>query len=376
MGAQVRLLAAVTLGFFGGGGVVAIYGLLLGDAGYSPTLTGWLIAGPAMTGALLRIPTSAMADRLGVRRLFIGLAALGVLGMFATTASLRADLGPWPLLGLGAMSGCGLATFSLGAAQIGWGTSKERAGLALGMYGGLAHLGPSVALMLLPWVIERVDASWVPAIWAGGSALGLLTYALFAYEPERPPPAPKGEGKVDGRVWALAFVYFASFGVFVALCGWLPWLFRTTGVGVGKALAFAFLAPTTRIFAGWLTDRWSGTIVLTIASVLAAAAAIPLALGSHWAWQIPLAIGLGGMKGSSFGLLPQVAPKALGKASGLVGGLGATGGFILPPLLGMLVTDALPSRGLGVIAALAVVSAACGVWLFTREGATPDATAK
>ena len=153
MGAQVRLLAAVTLGFFGGGGVVAIYGLLLGDAGYSPTLTGWLIAGPAMTGALLRIPTSAMADRLGARRLFMGLAALGIAGMFATTASLRADLGPWALLGLGALSGCGLATFSLGAAQIGWGMPRERAGLALGLYGGLAHLGPSVALMLLPWVI-------------------------------------------------------------------------------------------------------------------------------------------------------------------------------------------------------------------------------
>jgi NNP family nitrate/nitrite transporter-like MFS transporter len=368
MGAQVRLLAAVTSGFFGGGGVVAIYGLLLGGAGYSPALTGWLIAGPAMTGALLRIPTSAMADRVGARRLFMALAALGVLGMFATTASLRAGLGPWPLLGLGALSGCGLATFSLGAAQIGWGTSAERAGLALGLYGGLAHLGPSVALMLLPWVIERVDASWVPAIWAAGSAVGLLIYAAFAYEPERPPRAAAGGGEVDGRVWALALAYFASFGVFVALCGWLPWLFRTTGVGAGKALAFAFLAPTTRIFAGWLTDRWSGASVLAISSVLGAAAAIPLALGHHWAWQIPLAVGLGGMMGSSFGLLPEVAPRALGKASGLVGGLGATGGFVLPPLLGMLVTDALPSRGLGLVSLLAAVTAASAVWLLTREG--------
>ena len=117
-----------------------------------------------------------------------------------------------------------------------------------------------------------------------------------------------------------------------------------------------------------MTDRFSGTAVLAVSSVLGAAAAVPLALGYHWAWQIPLALGLGGMMGSSFGLLPQVAPKALGKASGLVGGLGATGGFILPPLLGMLVTDALPSRGLGLVSLLAALTAVCGVWLFTREG--------
>ncbi len=90
-------------------------------------------------------------------------------------------------------------------------------------------------------------------------------------------------------------------------------------------------------------------------------------MGGTWLWQIPLALGLGGMMGSSFGLLPEVAPRALGKASGIVGGLGATGGFILPPLLGALVTDALPSRGLGVVTALALITAVSGVWLMVRD---------
>lgn len=361
---MLRALTSVTLGFFGGGGVVAIYGLLLGDAGYSPHLTGILIGAPAFSGALLRIPTSAWADKVGVRGIFMALCALGIMGMALTTVALMMDAPAWAFIILGIMSGCGLATFSLGAAQLGWSTPKERAGLVLGLYGGLAHLGPTFALMAIPLVQKYIDVAYVPSLWAAMSAVGLMIYAKFAHEPARPEAPPAHEEAADSSVgfatWVLSLGYFASFGVFVALCGWLPWLWEQEGQSASLATWFAFLAPLSRMPGGWLADRVDGVLLLILSSVVGAAGLFGLAMGGSWLWQLPMAIGLGVMMGAVFAVLPRLCSHNLGKASGLVGGLGATGGFILPPMLGWFaVPDALRT-GLFVIAVLVVVTGALG----------------
>ena len=38
-----------------------------------------------------------------------------------------------------------------------------------------------------------------------------------------------------------------------------------------------------------------------------------------------------------FKLVPKFTPKAVGGAAGIIGGLGAFGGFVLPPALGLFV---------------------------------------
>jgi NNP family nitrate/nitrite transporter-like MFS transporter len=38
-----------------------------------------------------------------------------------------------------------------------------------------------------------------------------------------------------------------------------------------------------------------------------------------------------------FKLVPKFTPKAVGGAAGIIGGLGAFGGFVLPPVLGLFV---------------------------------------
>jgi NNP family nitrate/nitrite transporter-like MFS transporter len=38
-----------------------------------------------------------------------------------------------------------------------------------------------------------------------------------------------------------------------------------------------------------------------------------------------------------FKLVPKYSPKAVGGAAGIVGGLGAFGGFVIPPLMGLFV---------------------------------------
>ena len=53
--------------------------------------------------------------------------------------------------------------------------------------------------------------------------------------------------------------------------------------------------------------------------------------------QILLALGMGVANAAVFKLVPKFTPKAVGGAAGIIGGLGAFGGFILPPALGLFV---------------------------------------
>lgn len=53
--------------------------------------------------------------------------------------------------------------------------------------------------------------------------------------------------------------------------------------------------------------------------------------------EVLLAIGMGFGNASVFKLVPQEIPKAIGGAAGWVGGLGAFGGFIIPPSMAVFV---------------------------------------
>ena len=53
--------------------------------------------------------------------------------------------------------------------------------------------------------------------------------------------------------------------------------------------------------------------------------------------QIVMAVGMGGTNAAVFKLVPQEIPEAVGGAAGWIGGLGAFGGFAIPPLMGTIV---------------------------------------
>ena len=52
-----------------------------------------------------------------------------------------------------------------------------------------------------------------------------------------------------------------------------------------------------------------------------------------------LALGMGFANAAVFKLVPQEIPDAVGGAADWVGGLGTFGGFVLPPLLGVIVRN-------------------------------------
>ena len=72
-----------------------------------------------------------------------------------------------------------------------------------------------------------------------------------------------------------------------------------------------------------------------------------------------MAIGMGISNAAVFKLVPQEVPEAVGGAAGWVGGLGAFGGFVIPPIMGAFVRwQGDPGYALGfvVFIALALVS--------------------
>jgi NNP family nitrate/nitrite transporter-like MFS transporter len=74
-----------------------------------------------------------------------------------------------------------------------------------------------------------------------------------------------------------------------------------------------------------------------------------------------MALGMGVANAAVFKLMPQYVPQAVGGAAGWIGGLGAFGGFVIPPILGAFVRNQGASgyaTGFVVFIALALLSLA------------------
>jgi NNP family nitrate/nitrite transporter-like MFS transporter len=61
------------------------------------------------------------------------------------------------------------------------------------------------------------------------------------------------------------------------------------------------------------------------------------AFGMSLGAEILMALGMGVANAAVFKLVAQEIPEAVGGAAGWVGGLGAFGGFAIPPLMGSIV---------------------------------------
>jgi NNP family nitrate/nitrite transporter-like MFS transporter len=92
---------------------------------------------------------------------------------------------------------------------------------------------------------------------------------------------------------------------------------------------------------GVLSDRIGGetTGILALGIMLAGAILMTLSGDFHLsvAAEILMAIGMGVANAAVFKLVAQEIPEAVGGAAGWVGGLGAFGGFAIPPLMGTIV---------------------------------------
>lgn len=420
-------LVGATLGFFVGFGAVALFGptaVRFRDAMHlSPMALGFLVAMPALSGSLLRIPFAGWVDTTGGRKPFLALLGLSVIGMAGVSllVATRYPDGLTPslyplLLVLGLFCGCGIATFSVGIGQVSYWFPQSRQGSALAIYAGVGNLAPGLFSLMLPVALGRLGLAGSYMAWLAFLIVGTILYALLGrnawYFQLRQAGLARDEAERQARAmgqelfpagttldalrisaqawqtWGLVAIYFTTFGGFVALTAWLP-TYWTSAFGVTVLMAgvltamYSLLASCVRIAGGVMADTLyqGGQNTSILALLIMLAGALLMTTAREYELAIPgvvlLAAGMGICNAAVFKIVPQVVPQAVGGAAGWVGGIGAFGGFAIPPAMAFAVRD-LGDRGYSigfvVFVFLALVSLAV-IWILKYVTAAPIAVA-
>lgn len=391
-GSPIQALIATSIGFFFGFAAVALFGptakILSKVMELSPSQAGVLIAIPTLSGSLLRIPFSAYVDSNGGRKPFLillFLAFLGVLGLavlFYLNYPDNISNSHYPLLILfGILSGCGIATFSVGTSQVSYWFPKKRQGWALGIFGGLGNLGPGVFTILLPIALVNFSLPIAYIIWTIIIFIGFIIYILIGQNPvyfqllsqgiekntavqiagnyysnvnKKQENFPKGgiiytliASARNMKTWILMLLYFITFGGFMALTSWSNSFWQgyynlsITSAGL-LAGGYAILTSVMRVPGGLIADKFGGIKTSTYAILVFLIGAITVFVSNSIYITILgfiiMAVGMGLNNASIFKMVPDYIPEAIGGASGWIGGIGALGGFILPIILSKFVS--------------------------------------
>lgn len=405
-GSPVRGLTGATLGFFFGSAAISLFGpsasRLKEAMDLDPTLLGLLVAIPSLSGSLLRIPFGAWVDTTGGKKPFLILLTLSIIGLGGLSFLLNANYPDsmrgyyWLVLLLGCLSGCGIATFSVGVGQTSYWYPKQKQGLPLGIFAGIGTMAAGVFALILPiflrsfgfisayfaWTVFLVVGTLL-YIWIGENAY-FFQYRKAGYSEEESRKAACEQGQemfptgsikqsliLSAKVpatWILVASYFSTFGGFLALTAWLPtyWqqYFGVDAITAGLLTAiFSVSAALLRIPGGNLSDKFGGLKIGFIGLCVLLVATLLIGFSNHpvlaFIWTMLVAIAFGMNNAAVFKLVPFYVPQSVGGASGWVGGLGAFGGFVIPPVMGWVVGQLGPSgyaRGFMVFSLLALVN--------------------
>ncbi len=399
-------LFGTTLGFFFGFAAVSLYGptaVKFKEAmDLSPALLGFLVAIPSLSGSLLRIPFGAWVDTTGGKKPFSWLLLLSLIGLGGVTFLLKFTYpgqmqGLYPIvLFFGFLSGCGIATFSVGIGQTSYWYPQKKQGAALGIYAGLGNLAPGIFSLLLPVYLTYYGFISAYFAWFIFLLIGTILYLRYgtdayyfqfrqlklsaAESRERAqklgqeifPTGNMMDSLINSAVklntWALVALYFTTFGGFIALTAWFPiyWSqfqgFSPVKAGLFTAI-FSILASLLRVAGGSIADKSGGEKVSLISLVLVLVSALVLSFTESIAIGmsavIILAAGMGFNNAAVFKLVPNYIPESVGGAAGWVGGIGAFGGFAIPPVMGFIASsygNIGYARGFLIFAGLAVLN--------------------
>ena len=358
-------------------GALGIY--IAESLGLSPSEKGMMVAVPILSGSLLRIPLGLLSDRIGAKRVGVGLLAFLFLPL---TLGWQIGESLPTLLLVGLMLGTAGASFAVALPLASRWYPAERQGLVMGI-AAAGNSGTVLANLLAPRLADVAGWHNVLGMAMAPLALVLVAFLLMAKDcPSHAKGQPLGHyltALKHGDMWLFCLFYSVTFGGYVGLSSFLPIFFRDqykvdpVTAGYLTALA-AFIGSGLRPFGGYLADRFTGVRVLSvlllgIGGVYLAGSMLP---------PLPIMVGvlvlgmacLGMGNGSVFQLVPQRFRQEIGVATGMIGALGGLGGFMLPTLLGGM-REGAGSFGPGffVLGSLALV--ALGVLrflIFLQEG--------
>lgn len=379
------------------------------ELGLTDIQLGWLGATAVLAGSLPRLAAGIATDIWGGRLVMtLMMLASALPAYFVSRATTYEEL-----LLCALFFGIAGNSFTVGIAWNAAWFPKQQQGLALGVFGA-GNVGASVTKLifglfgaaLLAWIpVEGFFGGVVPGGWRFYPALysvllvGMAAAVWFlSPTPDHTPAKGRTYRSLLAplkymRVWEYSLQYVVVFGAYVALSLALPKYYVTVyGAELQSTfdlpdgptpvlraasmltVLFIFPASLLRPVGGWLSDKFGATIVLwgVFAAMLASGVilSIPLGLGvwTFTALVFVLGSGMGIGKAAVYKLIPDHFPRDVGAVGGLVGMLGALGGFVLPPLWAYtLLWTGLPQM---TFAVLTVLTATSTVWFFVSETAS------
>jgi NNP family nitrate/nitrite transporter-like MFS transporter len=372
----VRVLAISTIGFTLMFAVWLMFGVLgipiREEFGLSDVQLSWITAVAVLNGAIWRLPAGIIADRRGGRLVFtVMLAATAIPAFLVSTATNYPQLLVYAFL-------VGLAgnAFSVGIAWVSAWWPREHQGLALGIFGA-GNVGASVTKFIGPALIAAVPAAGILGLTPGGwrfipflYMILLLIMAAVTWFVAPSHDIVPGQGRPLGsmlqplkqmRVWRFSLYYVVVFGAYVALAAWLPkYYVDVYGLDLTHAALltalFIFPASLLRPIGGWISDRIGARRVMyaTFSVMLIATGILMMPYGyiviersdGTTSEILPWTVGVGlftflvFITGCAMGIgkaavykhIPEYFPHDVGAVGGLVGSIGALGGFFLPPM--------------------------------------------
>ncbi|HEV3375791.1 MAG TPA: MFS transporter [Thermoleophilaceae bacterium] len=272
----------------------------LADAyGVGLAAIGLLTTAMVMTHLAIQIPGGTASDRFGPAR--AGALALVVM----SAGNVLALAGPDAGLAVAARAIVGVGTglaFISGSALV-----RESGGgpFAQGVFGGVSLAPGGLALAVVPQLEDALG--WRAPYW---SALALalvvlvavLVLAPAAAEPERPAGARPAGVVRDRRLWRVATLYSASYGLGLVLANWVVELLqRHSSLSDGAAAAVGaltlVLVVVSRPLGGWILLSYPRRTRVVVGASLVAGPAGTLALvAADPAWLAvlgALVVGLG-----------------------------------------------------------------------------------
>ncbi len=293
------------------------------DFHLDPAQKGLMVAIPVLAGALLRLVSGVLVDRIGPKRTGM-ISQLIVLTGLAMAWSLGVH-SYHQVLALGLVLGVAGASFAVALPLASRWYPQEHQGLALGI-AGAGNSGTALAALFAPILAKHFGWQNVIGLAALPLAVAFVVYMLLAKDaPEQPAPKKLAEYMdvlKTPDAWWLMLLYGVTFGGFVGLASSLTIYFNSE-YGLDPVIAGFFTAACVfagsfiRPVGGALADRFGGVRTLTVVFVLAALGLAAASFHAPSAW-LALAVLMFSMLalGAGNGAVFQLAPSASARRSG------------------------------------------------------------
>src|SRR5436309_6751658 len=361
------------------------------DLGALPELIGVIVAASTITGVFLKLPSGALSDVLGRKRMMV----LGAL-FFAAPPFLYPFIhDPWSLLALRFVHGFATAIFSPVASAYVAGLGETGRGARLGWFSSANDIGATGGPLVGGFVLYFTTSYSLTYLTVG--ALGVLTFIVVLLLPDLERAAAREAKTFAARAaefrQGVAEVFktppiFVAAGIeavmylgYGAFLGFLPIYAKKVGLNeaeiaivLGAQLVVAMVAKP---IAGRASDR-IGRIPVIVVGLLLCAAALPLIFRSESLSVFLLAapllgLGVGAVTPVTNALIADLSSaRRLGAAMGVFGTIWDIGEAAGPMIAGFLIGDLGYAATFDVLATV-IALVTIGLMVLVRDPRPPAA---